>query len=153
MNEPAAALANVSIHAMPCRLVVRADPALVRRALGNLIGNAIRHAKAKRILIGARRRGSSVRLWVIDDGTGIPAIDIQRLFEDYVQGSDHGADIRGGFGLGLATTRRLARLVGGDAGLEPDWVSGAAFWLELPSGRMLADPKGLRLHEIVPDLR
>lgn len=153
MNEPAAALVNVSIHAMPCSLVVRADPALVRRALGNLIGNAIRHAKARRILIGARERGCSVRLWVIDDGNGIPAVDVPRLFEDYVQGSDHGPDIRGGFGLGLATTRRLARLMGGDAGLEPQWVGGAAFWLELPSGRMLADPGGLRLHEVVPDLR
>lgn len=153
MNEPAAVLAKVSIHAMPCGLVVRADPALVRRALGNLIGNAIRHAKAKRILIGARKRGGAVRLWVIDDGTGIPAVDVPRLFEDYVQGSDHGPDIRGGFGLGLATTRRLARLMGGDAGLEPNWVSGAAFWLELPSGKMIANPTGLLLHEIVPDLR
>jgi len=153
MNEPAAALANVSLHAMSCGLVVQADQALVRRAIGNLIGNAIRHAKAKRILIGARSSGRHVRLWVIDDGTGIPAFDVPRLFEDYVQGSDHGADIRGGFGLGLATTRRLARLMEGDAGLETNWVNGAAFWLELPSGRMLADPKGLGLHEIVPDLR
>ena len=153
MNEPAAALGGVSLHAMPCGLAVRADPALVSRALGNLIGNAIRHAKAKRILIGARKRGDAVRLWVIDDGTGIPAIDKPRLFDDYIQGSDHGSDIRGGFGLGLATTRRLARLMGGDASLEPNWVNGAAFWLELPSGRMLAGPKGLLLHEIVPDLR
>jgi signal transduction histidine kinase len=133
MNEPAAGLAGVSIHAMPCRLTVLADSALFERALGNLIGNAIRHAKARRILIGARAHQGRVRIWVIDDGTGIAPTDIPRLFEDYVQGSDHGEEIRGGFGLGLATTRRLARLMGGDAGLEAKWVNGSAFWLDLPA--------------------
>jgi signal transduction histidine kinase len=143
MNEPAAVLAGVSLHAMPCGLTVLADPALVERALGNLIGNAIRHAKAKRILIGARtapsppppggREKRMIRIWVIDDGVGIPLADLPRLFDDYVQGSDHGQEIRGGFGLGLATTRRLARLMGGDAGYEAKWVKGSAFWLELPA--------------------
>jgi signal transduction histidine kinase len=133
MNEPAAGLAGVSLHAMPSGLKVLADAALVERALGNLIGNAIRHAKARRILIGARAHQGRVRIWVIDDGTGIAPADIPRLFEDYVQGSDHGEEIRGGFGLGLATTRRLARLMGGDAGLEAKWVNGSAFWLDLPA--------------------
>ena len=133
INEPAAGLAQVSLHAMPCRLKVLADPALVERALGNLIGNAIRHAKASRILIGARQTGNRVRVWVIDDGCGVSTSDIQRLFDDYVQGSDHGQEIRGGFGLGLATTRRLARLMGGDAGYEAKWVKGSAFWLDLPA--------------------
>jgi signal transduction histidine kinase len=133
MNEPAAGLAGVSLHAMPSGLRVLADAALVERALGNLIGNAIRHAKARRILIGARAHQGRVRIWVIDDGVGIALADIPRLFEDYVQGSDHGEEIRGGFGLGLATTRRLARLMGGDAGLEAKWVNGSAFWLDLPA--------------------
>jgi signal transduction histidine kinase len=131
MNEPAAGLAGVSIHAMPCRLKVRADAALFQRALGNLLGNAIRHARAKRILIGVRWHGGNVRVWVIDDGVGILPADLPRLFDDYVQGSDHGQEIRGGFGLGLATTLRLARLMGGDAGYEAKWVKGSAFWLEL----------------------
>jgi signal transduction histidine kinase len=134
MNEPAAGLAQVTLHAMPCQLKIFADPALVERALGNLIGNAIRHAKATRILIGARWHERQVCIWVIDDGAGIPADDIPHLFKDFVQGSDHGQEIRGGFGLGLSTTRRLARLMGGDAGLETKWVKGCAFWLELPAG-------------------
>jgi signal transduction histidine kinase len=133
MHEPAAGLTGVSLHAMPCGLKVESDPALVVRALGNLIGNAIRHAKAKRILIGARMHQGGVRIWVIDDGVGIAPSDIPRLFDDYVQGSDHGEEIRGGFGLGLATTQRLARLMCGDAGLEAKWVNGSAFWLELPA--------------------
>jgi len=83
------------------------------------------------VLIGARRQAGRVRLWVIDDGVGICEADAPRLFEDYVQGSNHGDEVRGGFGLGLASARRMARLMGGGVGLEPKWLNGSAFWLEL----------------------
>ena len=132
MNEPAARLSGTDIVAMPGRVEAMADPALVERVLGNLVGNAIRHAKARRVLVGARRRADRVRVWVIDDGVGVAETDAPRLFEDFVQGSDHGDEIRGGFGLGLASARRMAALMAGAVGLEPKWTKGSAFWLELP---------------------
>lgn len=131
MNEPAARLAGVTLVALPSRLLAHADPALAERALGNLVGNGIRHAKGRRLLVGARRRGGRVRLWVIDDGVGISEADAPRLFDDYVQGSNHGDEIRGGFGLGLASARRMAGLMDGAVGLELKWRHGSAFWLEL----------------------
>ena len=70
MNEPAARLAGVTLLAMPSRLQATADATLVESALGNLVSNAIRHAKARHVLIGARRRAGRVRLWVVDDGVG-----------------------------------------------------------------------------------
>ena len=133
VHEPAARLAGVDIVALPNRLVSMADPALTERALGNLVGDAIRHAKAKRILLGARARQGNVRLWVIDDGIGIPEGDLPRLFDDYVQGSNHRDETRGGFGLGLASARRMAELMGGSIGIERKWINGRAFWLELRS--------------------
>ena len=133
-NEPHSQLSNSDIIALPSRLEVLADPALVERALGNLIGNAIRHARASRILIGAKRHKGRVKIWVIDDGVGIPVNDQAVIFENYVQGSNHGDEIRGGFGLGLATVNRLATLMGGTAGLDERWRNGSAFWLELPGG-------------------
>ncbi len=132
MHEPAARLAGAEIIAMPTALVAAADRTLTERALGNLVGNAVRHAKARRLLVGARRRGTRLRLWVIDDGTGIPADDLARLFQDHVQGSNHGDEVRGGFGLGLASTRRMAELMGGSAGIDTRWRRGSAFWVELP---------------------
>jgi hypothetical protein len=132
MHEPSARLAGVDIVALPSRLAARADPDLVDRALGNLVANAIRHAKARRLLIGARRRAGRVRLWVIDDGVGIAEADAPRLFDDYVQGA-HGDEVRGGFGLGLASARRMAALMGGAVGLDRAWRRGSAFWLELPA--------------------
>jgi signal transduction histidine kinase len=131
LNEPAAKLAGVTLLAMPTRLTAMADTSLAERALGNLVANSIRHAKARRVLIGARRSSGKVRLWVIDDGVGVAAADTPRLFDDFVQGSNHGDEVRGGFGLGLASARRIADLMGGGVGLEPRWPHGSAFWLEL----------------------
>ena len=131
MNGPAARLAGVSLVAMPSHLHAAADPRLTERIAGNLVANAIRHAKATRVLLGVRRQGRRLRLWVIDDGTGVSEADMPHLFDDYVQGSDHGDEIRGGFGLGLASARRMATLMGGTVGLDRNWRGGSAFWLEL----------------------
>jgi len=133
LHEPAARLAGVEIVVLPSRLQALADPELLERALSNLVVNSLRHAKARRVLIGARRHAGRVRLWVIDDGVGISAADAPTLFEDYVQGSNHGDEVRGGFGLGLASARRIAHLMGGEVALEAKWLNGSAFRLELPA--------------------
>jgi signal transduction histidine kinase len=141
LAEAQAAEAGVAIHALPSRLVVHADADLLERALSNFIDNAIHHSKGRRVLIGVRvssplpqgeRESYTVRLWVIDDGRGVAAQDQARLFDDYAQGSDHGDEVRGGFGLGLASVRRIMALMGGRCGLDPRWRGGAAFFLELP---------------------
>ena len=126
--------AGVELRTLTNRLVVAGDPLLVERALGNLISNAIRHARARTILVGAKRHGSNVRVWVIDNGVGILAADQATLFDPYVQGSDHAGEVRGGYGLGLASVRLMADLMGGWVGHEPRWRKGSAFFLEL-SGR------------------
>ncbi|MFD1613061.1 sensor histidine kinase [Sphingomonas tabacisoli] len=132
-SEPAARLDGIDLRASPAGFRLMADPALAERALENLVANAIRHSGGRRVLVGARRRGERVRLWVVDDGRGIPEGDRSMLFDEFVQGSDHGDHIRGGFGLGLASVRRMAKLMGGEAGLDPKWEKGSAFWLELPA--------------------
>ncbi len=132
LHEPAARLAGAVVVAVDSDLVVRGDPALLERSLGNFVANAVRHAQARRVLIGARRRGHQVVAWVIDDGRGIAEADRGGLFEEYVQGTRAPGEIRGGFGLGLASARRMAELMGGQAGHEPRWRNGSAFWLALP---------------------
>ncbi len=131
--DPVSALAGVDLRAVPSRLVVHVDADLIERALGNLVDNALRHADARRVLVGARRHGDRVRIWVVDDGRGVAADDLPGLFVDYVQGSDRAGRERGGFGLGLASVRRLLALMGGSAGLDPRWAKGSAFYLDLPA--------------------
>ena len=91
MNEPAARLGGVELRAMPSRLLATADPALAERVLANLVGNAMpprQGGRPSRVLVGARRAGDRVTLWVIDDGVGVSAADAPRLFEDFVRGQD-----------------------------------------------------------------
>ena len=133
LNEPAARLAGVQIVAAPTRLRAMADAAMVQRALGNFVGNAIRHARARRVLVGARRRGGRVRVWVIDDGVGVAPADAARLAEGGVQVSGQGNGARAAAGLEIASARRMAELMGASVGLEPRWRKGAAFWLDLPA--------------------
>lgn len=127
---PASRAAGMRIAAVPGRHAVVADPVLLRRALNNLVANAVRHARGERILVGARRAGGIVTLWVIDDGNGIGDAEPERLFDDYAQGQGIAP---GGFGLGLASVRRSLALMGGSAGLDPRWRGGCAFYLRLPA--------------------
>lgn len=132
--EPVAAVQRVEIRSVPARLTVLADRDLLERALGNLVDNALRHARPRRILIGVRRYGDRVRFYVIDDGRGIHVEQKDLLFEPFVQGERAGAGERGGFGLGLANVRRSAEAMGGAAGIDPRWRSGAAFFIQVPRG-------------------
>jgi signal transduction histidine kinase len=144
-HGPAAQSAGIRLILVKSRIVARADARLLQRALANLVGNAIRHAHGKRILVGARVRQDAVELSVIDDGRGIAPGDVERLFDDFAQGSDHGLENRGGFGLGLSSARRLIELQRGTLVLDRRWRRGAAFRIRLPVGHRLApEPAALR---------
>lgn len=123
--------AGMRIRVVRDGLIVAADRRMLKRILGNLVSNAIKHAQGEHILIGTRRRGGRAEIWVIDDGNGIAAADVDRIFEDYTRGTDHGVVERGGFGLGLASARRMAQLMSGTLDLDRRWTGGCAFVLRL----------------------
>jgi len=91
---------------------VRSDYVMLSRILNNLVSNALRHTVEGGVLVGARRRGRSIRIDVWDTGVGIGEEHQQRVFEEFYQidpQRQHGA-LRG-MGLGLATVQRLAALL------------------------------------------
>ena len=134
---PAAERAGMAIRYVSSSAVIHSDRVLIERALGNLVVNAIDHSGGTQLLLGLRRRpGSIAELWVIDNGAGVPEEEQEGLFTDYFQGERSQRERRGGFGLGLASVRRIARLLGGDARLDPRWRGGAAFCLELAPGAL-----------------
>lgn len=130
---PVAAAAGLRIRVVPSRRMVAADPALLARAIDNLIANAIRHSSGRRLLLGARPAETGVAIWAIDDGHGVHPADQAVMFEDFAQGANAGP---GGFGIGLASVRRLLDLMGGQASFDPRWAGGAAFRLWLPLADM-----------------
>lgn len=108
------------------------DPKLVARALLNLIRNGARYASRTVLLSAASDASGALVLSVDDDGPGIPVADRARVFEPF-QRLDSSRDRQtGGFGLGLAIVRRVARVHGGEVWLEDSPLGGARFVISLP---------------------
>lgn len=132
-----AAQRDIQIGTVRVNRAISTDSVLLERAIGNLMQNAIVHSGADRILIGCRRRSNRLQLWVIDNGVGIAEQDAAKIFDDYVQGGNSQSPVKGGFGLGLSSVKRLARLLGGDVHLDRRWTHGAAFCIALPMNQRL----------------
>ncbi len=110
-----------------------ADPALLERALRNLIENAFRYTPNGGVLIGLRRRGDRVRIDVVDTGIGVPKEKQQEIFEEFIQLNNPGRDLGKGLGLGLAIVARLAALLDAQIEVSSRVGRGSRFSLSLPA--------------------
>lgn len=129
---PMAARAGLSLRVAPTRLCVFADPEFLKSILRNFISNARRYTQTGGVLIGARRRGRSVRIEVWDTGPGVPEALRERVFEEFQRFADtDNAGVRGA-GLGLATARRLAALMGAEIGFSSRVGRGSVFFVTVP---------------------
>jgi len=135
--------AQVAGHTLELRLgddvpLLYTDAARVRQVLGNLLSNAVKYVPAPGCITVVVRRaeeeehpgpGKWVAVHVIDDGPGIPPEEQEAVFLELQRGSTASS---AGHGLGLAISRRIARLLGGDLSLESEPGAGARFTLWLP---------------------
>lgn len=115
------------------------DPAKVRQILINLISNAIKFTETGSVTVSLEEAESvdGVReacVTVADTGPGIAAEDRERIFDVFTQVDQSMTRSAGGSGLGLAVSRRLARLLGGSLGLESEPGEGSTFTLRIPLG-------------------
>lgn len=112
----------------------------VARVLTNLVSNAVKFTRTGgAVRIEADREEHGVTVRIIDDGPGISAEDIERVFERFYR--TESAALVPGTGLGLSITRGLAERLGGTVHLESDGENGttAVLWLPLASPREAAD--------------
>jgi two-component system, OmpR family, sensor kinase ParS len=100
------------------------DQKYLSRAAANLLRNAVLHAKGM-VKIGLVVDKGKRELWVEDDGPGIPAGERLRVFEPFARLDESRNRDSGGFGMGLAIVRQVARWHGGEAGIGDSTLGGA----------------------------
>jgi len=108
----------------------------LRQILLNLLSNAIKFSDSGEVLVRSRAGGEKVAVSIIDTGIGIAAENLERIFDPFWQVEQRSTRKVGGTGLGLSVSRSLARLVGGDIGVESELGKGSTFTLTLPVGQV-----------------
>ena len=141
---------DVSLPAAP--IYLQADPIRLVQVFSNLLNNSCKYsARPGCIRIAARVSGPEVTISVTDDGIGIPADSLERIFEMFAQ-VDTGTDRSGGsLGIGLTLVRRLVELHGGRVearsdgpGYGSEFIVTLPIAVDAPAGRTVEAPAALR---------
>ncbi len=122
---------QVETGSLPANLL--GDPTRLSQALLNLASNAVKFTRAGQITLRCKTlaedaAGALLRFEVEDDGIGIAAEMVPRLFSAFEQADASTTRRYGGSGLGLAITRHLAELMGGEVGVTSTLGVGSTFW-------------------------
>lgn len=129
-NQAATGRLQLAVQPLP---QVVADRALIEIALQNLMHNALKYSPPdSSVSVTLTGIGDAAQIDVADRGPGVPAADVQHVFEKYFR-SDTVATVAGS-GLGLHLAREIARRHGGDVVLAENSPQGATFRLVLPIG-------------------
>jgi signal transduction histidine kinase len=131
MFEPVAEGRHIHIDAVPADgIAVRADPLRVSQIVGNIVGNALKFTPENgRVTLRATPNGSQVAIGISDTGPGIPARDLDHLFDNFwqAQRNDHR-----GVGLGLAIAKGVVEAHGGRIWCDSIPGQGSTFSFTLP---------------------
>jgi PAS domain S-box-containing protein len=128
---------------------VMADGMRLRQVLLNLLGNAIKFNRpGGRVEVAIQRQGEALRIAVRDTGHGIPATQLERLFQPFER-LDAGRRGIEGSGIGLALSQRLVWAMGGHIGVHSEPGVGSNFWLELRRAAPTHATPGMRAERVL----
>ena len=121
---------------LPPRTVqIRADREKITLVLNNLLTNAIKFTDPRgRIMISVERKNGDIQVHVADTGIGIPAREVERIFDRFYQVEPHLTRQYGGLGLGLAIAKGMVELHGGKIWVESVEGLGSRFSFSVPIG-------------------
>ena len=122
--------------AAPDRLVYRCRPLALKRAVRNLIENAVRYGLRARVTVEKTARGPLIA--IEDDGPGIPEDRLEAVFEPFVRLEESRSAETGGVGLGLSIARGVVHAHGGELTLENRRPTGLCATIHLPAIKTVA---------------
>jgi len=113
--------------------VVRGNALQLRQALQNLIGNAIKYTpEGGTVTLSSEHEAGLVRIHIRDTGYGMPAADVQHVFDRFYRVRNNGHDEIEGNGLGLAIVKSTIQQHGGEISVESEPGHGSCFTFALP---------------------
>ena len=130
--EPVAAGKSLKLKTRARPMTIWADPVVLRRILGNLLSNALRHTQRGGVLLGLRQREDMLMFEVWDTGVGIAREHQQAIFQEFFRVSQH-QGTEDSLGLGLTIVSRLATLMGYQLALSSEANRGSVFRVMLPA--------------------
>ncbi|MCB1527394.1 MAG: hypothetical protein KDJ45_06810 [Hyphomicrobiaceae bacterium] len=116
---------------LPRKLIVRGRHLALKRAIANLVQNAVKYGGAA--VVRARELPNEIIIAVADSGPGIPNEQLEAVFSPFYRLDDARSRSTGGYGLGLAVARTIARSHGGDVTLSNRDAGGLQATLRLPT--------------------
>ena len=138
------------VHA-PRAMPVRSDRRLLRRALQNFIGNAMRYTQAGGVLLAGRPRGDGIALEVWDTGPGIPPAHLGQIFDEFHRFDQPGERGARGLGLGLSICQRISHVLAHPLGVRSQVGRGSVFAIRVPRAHALPEPLQEREPPRAPD--
>jgi len=131
--EPIAQEKNLTLSVdCPEDTVVQVDEALLESVLVNLLSNALKYTDDGRVDVEVTEESDTCLLIIRDSGRGIPADEVEHVFEEFYQLSNPHRDRKEGFGLGLSIVKRTLGLLQLDWSMESEVGKGTAFFVSLP---------------------
>ena len=137
---------GIALRVVPCSLSVHSDPRLLEQMLRNLLSNALKYTRHGKVLLGCRRHHGMLAIEIWDTGVGIPAEELDSIFEEYYQLDNDARERSRGLGLGLSIVQRLANLLGHRVRVRSTMSRGSVFAIEvaLPPAGATALPEPQR---------
>jgi signal transduction histidine kinase len=133
--EPEATRCGLDLVVSSCQpsIPLHSDAGKVRQILTNVVGNAVKFTDTGTVAVSVcASQDGMAEVTIRDTGPGIRAEQLESIFEPFTQGDQSNTREKGGTGLGLSVSRRLARLLGGDVTVESAVGFGTTFTLRLP---------------------
>ena len=131
-TDAAPEMAEAITYDGPEHLTVRARPVALKRALANLVGNALAYGGAARLTLAEAAPGQ-LRIVIEDDGPGVPEYELEGVFQPFRRLETSRNRETGGSGLGLPIARNILRAHGGDVVLRNRPQGGLAAVMTLPA--------------------